>query len=187
MSTTWIVVGVLVVIVLIVIVLFNRLVRQRNVVREGWSGIDVQLRRRTDLVPNLIEAVKGYAAHERSVFEEVTQRRAGSIAANDVSGQAAAERALAYPCDRHMADPEVAYFRAVDVAAPAPVAVRSGMRPVTIAAVVIRIGRSRIRAAISIAERRSSPSLSCSSLANSTIRIPCLVIRPTSVSNPTWV
>jgi len=68
MSTTWIVVGVLVVIVLIVIVLFNRLVRQRNVVREGWSGIDVQLRRRTDLVPNLIENVKGYAAHERSVF-----------------------------------------------------------------------------------------------------------------------
>jgi LemA protein len=94
MSTTWIVIAVLVVILGIVILLFNRLVRQRNVVREGWSGIDVQLRRRTDLVPNLVEAVKGYAAHERGVFEEVTQRRAGSIAANDVTGQAAAERAL---------------------------------------------------------------------------------------------
>jgi len=94
MRTEWIVVGVLVVIVLIAIIIFNRLIRQRNVVREGWSGIDVQLRRRTDLVPNLVEAVKGYAAHERTVFEEVTQRRAGSIAANDVTGQAAAEKAL---------------------------------------------------------------------------------------------
>jgi len=94
MRTTWIVIGVLVAVVLIAIVIFNRLIRQRNVVREGWSGIDVQLRRRTDLVPNLVEAVKGYAAHERGVLEEVTQRRLGSIAASDVQGQAAAERAL---------------------------------------------------------------------------------------------
>ena len=94
MRTTWIVIGVLVAVVLIAIMIFNRLVRQRNVVREGWSGIDVQLRRRTDLVPNLVEAVKGYTAHERGVLEEVTQRRLGSIAASDVQGQAAAERAL---------------------------------------------------------------------------------------------
>jgi len=94
MRTTWIVIGVLVAVVLIAIVIFNRLIRQRNVVREGWSGIDVQLRRRTDLVPNLVEAVKGYAAHERGVLEEVTKRRLGSIAASDVQGQAAAERAL---------------------------------------------------------------------------------------------
>ena len=73
------------------------------------------------------------------------------------------------------------------LAAPAPVAVRSGIKPGTIAAVVIRIGRSRMRAAISIAERLSSPSLSCSSLANSTIRMPCLVISPTRVNRPTWV
>jgi len=103
MRTEWIVVGVLVAIVLIAIMLFNRLVRQRNVVREGWSGIDVQLRRRTDLVPNLVEAVKGYAAHERTVFEEVTQRRAGSIAASDVVGQAAAEKALNGSLGRLMA------------------------------------------------------------------------------------
>ncbi len=103
MRTEWIVVGVLVVIVLIAIIIFNRLIRQRNVVREGWSGIDVQLRRRTDLVPNLVEAVKGYAAHERTVFEEVTQRRAGSIAANDVTGQAAAEKALVGSLGKPMA------------------------------------------------------------------------------------
>src|SRR5215510_14299452 len=90
----WIVIGVIAVIIVAAIVIFNRRVRLRNVVREGWSGIDVQLRRRTDLVPNLVETVKGYAAHERGLFEDVTAKRASSIAANDVGGQAAAERAL---------------------------------------------------------------------------------------------
>ena len=94
MRTEWIVIGVVVAIVLIVIFLFNRLIRQRNVVREGWSGIDVQLRRRTDLVPNLVETVKGYAAHERGLFEDVAKNRAQSIAADNVGGQAAAENAL---------------------------------------------------------------------------------------------
>src|SRR6202167_1346848 len=74
--------------------LFNRLVRLRNLVREGWSGIDVQLKRRTDLVPNLVETVKGYAAHERGIFEEVTAMRTSSIAANNVSAQASAEQGL---------------------------------------------------------------------------------------------
>src|SRR5215467_9234391 len=91
----WIVIGVIAVIAIAAILIFNSLVRMRNVVREGWSGIDVQLRRRTDLVPNLVEAVKGYAAHERGLFEDVTRHRAASIAASDVGGQAAAERALA--------------------------------------------------------------------------------------------
>jgi LemA protein len=86
--------GIIAVIVLFAIVVFNRFIRQRNMVREGWSGIDVQLRRRTDLVPNLVEAVKGYAAHERGLFEEVAAKRASSIAADNVGGQAAAERAL---------------------------------------------------------------------------------------------
>jgi len=94
MRTEWIIVGVLVAVALYVIAIFNRLVRQRNLVREGWSGIDVQLKRRTDLVPNLVETVKGYAAHESRVFEEVATGRASSIAANSVVGQAAAERAL---------------------------------------------------------------------------------------------
>lgn len=74
--------------------LFNKLVRLDNLAREAWSGIDVQLRRRTDLVPNLVAAVKAYAAHERALFEDLAARRAGSVAADTVSGQAAAERAL---------------------------------------------------------------------------------------------
>jgi LemA protein len=90
----WIVIAVLAAIVLYAIVVFNRLVRQRNLAREGWSGIDVQLKRRTDLVPNLVETVKAYAAHERAVFEEVTAARASSVAADNVAGQAAAERTL---------------------------------------------------------------------------------------------
>jgi LemA protein len=94
MRTEWIIGAVVAVIVLFTVMTFNRLIRQRNMVREGWSGIDVQLRRRTDLVPNLVEAVKGYAAHERGLFEEVAAKRATSIAADNVGGQAAAERAL---------------------------------------------------------------------------------------------
>jgi LemA protein len=94
MRMEWIVIGVVIAVVLYAIAIYNRLVRQRNLMREGWSGIDVQLKRRTDLVPNLIETVKAYAAHERGVFEEVAAKRASSIAADSVPGQAAAEQAL---------------------------------------------------------------------------------------------
>jgi LemA protein len=90
----WIVIGVLVVAAVYAVAIYNRLVRQRNLVREGWSGIDVQLKRRTDLVPNLIETVKAYAAHERGVFEDLAAKRASSIAADSVPGQASAEQAL---------------------------------------------------------------------------------------------
>jgi LemA protein len=104
MSTTgWIVAAIAAVVVVYLIAVFNRLVRQRNVVREGWSGIDVQLKRRTDLVPNPVEAVKGYAAHERSLFEEIASRRAASVAASDVGGQANAERALSGSLGKLMA------------------------------------------------------------------------------------
>ena len=99
----WIAAAVMVLILLYAVFVFNRLVRQRNSVREGWSGIDVQLRRRTDLIPNLVETVKAYAAHERGVFEEVTQKRASSIAASSVDGQATAERALSGSLGRLMA------------------------------------------------------------------------------------
>jgi LemA protein len=99
----WIAAAVVVVILLYAVFAFNRLVRQRNKVREGWSGIDVQLRRRTDLVPNLVEVVKAYAAHERGVFEEVAQKRASSIAASSVDGQASAERALSGSLGRLLA------------------------------------------------------------------------------------
>ena len=100
---TWMVAAALAVVVAYAVVVFNRLTRQRNVVREGWSGIDVQLRRRTDLVPALIETVKGYAAHERSLFEDLARTRSASVAASDVGGQAAAERALAGSLGRLLA------------------------------------------------------------------------------------
>jgi LemA protein len=76
------------------ILTLNSFVRARNKVDESWSGVDVQLKRRHDLVPNLVETVKGYAAHERGVLEEVTSARAAAVAATDSGGQAKAEASL---------------------------------------------------------------------------------------------
>jgi len=73
---------------------YNRLVGMRNRVDESWSGIDVQLKRRCDLVPNLVEAVKGYAEHERSVLEQTTQARAGAVAASGPAQSEGAETQL---------------------------------------------------------------------------------------------
>jgi LemA protein len=87
----WIVVGVFLALLLYGMVEFNRLVRHRNRVENAWSGIDVQLRRRYDLIPNLVEAVKGYAAHERELFEKVTMARARGIDATSIDDQARAE------------------------------------------------------------------------------------------------
>jgi LemA protein len=72
----WILLGVLALLVVFFVVGYNRLVRLRNEADTGWANIDVQLQRRTDLIPNLVETVRGYAAHERAVFEEVTRARA---------------------------------------------------------------------------------------------------------------
>ena len=74
----------------LVIVLYNRLVKSKQMVEEGWSGISVQLKRRTDLIPNLLAAVKGYMAHEKGVLERVTELRARAEAAE---GKDPAERA----------------------------------------------------------------------------------------------
>ena len=90
----WIIVAVVAAIALYVMFVFNRLVRLRNLAREAWSGMDVQLKRRSDLVPNLVETVKGYAAHESGVLEEVTARRQSSLAAGDIAGRAFAEQLL---------------------------------------------------------------------------------------------
>ena len=76
------------------ITIYNRLVRNRQMVQEGWSGIDVQLKRRADLIPNLIEAVKGYMGHERGVLEKVTELRAQSLQAGGVGDKARVEGAL---------------------------------------------------------------------------------------------
>jgi LemA protein len=77
----WIVLIVIAAIALFLIATYNRLITLRQRVREAWSDIDVQLKRRYDLIPNLIETVKGYAAHEKSVFENVTKARANAISA----------------------------------------------------------------------------------------------------------
>ena len=92
---TWalVIVVVLVVVLLAAIYLYNRIVRLRNEVDTGWSNIDVQLKRRNDLIPNLVEAVKGYAAHERGVFEEVTRARA-AMAQASTPGEAGAADSL---------------------------------------------------------------------------------------------
>jgi len=81
-------------IILWLILTYNRLVSLRNRIDNAWSQIDVQLRRRYDLIPNLVETVKGYAAHEREVFEKVTQARAQAISAGSVGDQGKAENLL---------------------------------------------------------------------------------------------
>lgn len=86
--------GIIVLVVLSVIFLYNRLVVFRNRIDNAWSQIDVQLRRRYDLIPNLVETVKGYATHEREVFERVTEARARAIAAGTVGEHSQAENML---------------------------------------------------------------------------------------------
>jgi LemA protein len=92
----WIVLAVVAVVIVYAIAVFNRLVRTRQMANEAWSGIDVQLKRRSDLVPNLVDSVKGYAAHERSVLDEVTQRRGAArvLPEGDVAARGPAEGAL---------------------------------------------------------------------------------------------
>jgi LemA protein len=89
-----VVLAVLAVVVLTAILLYNRLVRLRNEAETGWANIDVQLKRRADLIPNLVEAVKGYAAHERGVFDEVTRARAAVQGASTPGAAAAADGLL---------------------------------------------------------------------------------------------
>ena len=91
MTWLWIVVAIVVVLLLTFVWIYNRLISLRARVDNGWSQIDVQLRRRADLIPNLVETVRGYAAHERELFEHVAEARARSIGAQGVPEQAAAE------------------------------------------------------------------------------------------------
>jgi LemA protein len=89
-----IVVGLIVLVGLIYILVRNSIISARNRVDEAWSGIDVQLKRRHDLIPNLVEAVKGYATHERETFEKVTQARSQAMQASGVEETGKAESAL---------------------------------------------------------------------------------------------
>ena len=100
-----IVLGVLAAIAVYVIAIYNGLVKARQMVREAWSGIDVQLKRRANLIPNIVETVKGYAAHENDTFREVTEMRshAGAIPQGDVAGRVAAEGMLTQALGKLMA------------------------------------------------------------------------------------
>jgi len=91
----WIGIGIIVVLLLSVSILYNRLVTKRNRVHNAWAQIDVQLKRRHDLIPNLLNTVKGYMQHERTLLETITQLRQAALATGDnVAARAEAEEAL---------------------------------------------------------------------------------------------
>lgn len=95
MTPTYIILGILVVVILWAIVSYNGFVTLVNRTKEAWADIDVQLKRRYDLIPNLVNTVKGYATHESSVFEKVTQARAQAMQAGTPGEKGAAENNLA--------------------------------------------------------------------------------------------
>jgi LemA protein len=91
----WLIVpGIVAVAALWAVMTYNGLVRRKNMVAEAWSGIDAQLKRRADLIPNLVEAVKGYAAHERDTFDELARLRASVQSQTDVAARAQTETAI---------------------------------------------------------------------------------------------
>ena len=101
----WIILGILAVLILAFVVIYNGLVRLRNQVKNAWAQIDVQLKRRYDLIPNLVETVKGYAKHERETFESVTNARnlAQKLSGSSVGARAKAESELSSALGRLLA------------------------------------------------------------------------------------
>ncbi len=99
----WIALGIVVLVLLSGVLIFNSLVRLRNRVDNGWSQIDVQLRRRYDLIPNLVETVQGYATHERELFEHVAEARSRGMGATGTKDQAQAENLITAGLGRLMA------------------------------------------------------------------------------------
>jgi len=92
--TLFIILGLIAVVVVAAVAIYNKLVRLRNTVKSSWSDIDIQCKKRYDLVPNLVEAVKGYASHEKSVFEKVTQARSMAMQAHSPAEMAKAENMI---------------------------------------------------------------------------------------------
>src|ERR1700751_5206158 len=95
--------GVVVVVALWAISIYNGLVRRKNMVAEAWSGIDAQLKRRADLIPNLVETVKGYAAHERQTFDELARLRSAGQGQGDVAARGQTEQAITAAIGKVMA------------------------------------------------------------------------------------
>ncbi len=87
--------GFIILLVFVLMAIYNKLIRLRNTVKSSWSDIDVQLKKRYDLVPNLVETVKGYASHEKTVFEKVTEARSLAMQATSPAEKAKAENMLA--------------------------------------------------------------------------------------------
>lgn len=90
----WVILGLIVLVVLYIWGTYNSLVNANIRIMESWSGIDIQLKRRSDLIPNLVETVKGYAKHEKEVFENVTKARANLLSANTPAESAVANNML---------------------------------------------------------------------------------------------
>jgi LemA protein len=99
----YILLGIGVLTLLWAVAVYNGLVRRRNMVAEAWSGIEAQLKRRADLIPNLVETVKGYAAHERTTFDELARLRSASQTSQDVAQRAVTEQAITAAIGRVMA------------------------------------------------------------------------------------
>ena len=95
MNGVWIGLGVLAVLVVFVIAVYNKLIVLRTRVEEGWADIETQLKRRYNLIPNLVNTVKGYATHEKELFENVTKARTAAMGATGVADKAASENMLA--------------------------------------------------------------------------------------------
>ena len=89
-----IIIGIIAIFLLYAVSIYNRLVKLKNLVQEAWSSIDVMLKKRHDLIPNLVETVKGYATHERETFESVTRARNQAVGANSLEAKEAAEKNL---------------------------------------------------------------------------------------------
>ncbi|MCR9223275.1 MAG: LemA family protein [Hyphomonas sp.] len=104
MTPIYVVLGILVVLLAFVIILFNQLVGKRNMVDNGWADIDVQLKRRADLIPQLVTTVQAYASHERQLFEDVIMKRNAALQAGDHPGaRGSKESALAAPVGKLIA------------------------------------------------------------------------------------
>jgi len=104
MSETIIILIIVLAIAVLIVVLYNQLVKLRQLTDNGWSDIDVQLKRRSDLIPRLVSTVKGYAKHERDLFADITEKRTLAIAAgSDPAKRGAAESALSLPVTRMLA------------------------------------------------------------------------------------
>lgn len=94
MTALYIILGIIFLLIISAVSIYNNLVRKRNLMQEGWSGIDVMLKKRYDLIPNLINIVKGYASHEKQLLEQVTTLRTQAMQSSQIDQKVAAENEL---------------------------------------------------------------------------------------------